>query len=588
MPSQVPIFLPGMSQPSSDERPTQRTAAFGPIPLLTAVMVWCGIAWFGWYRYQPPPVIPADGDPSLFSAERAEAFFQRLYEHATPHPAGQNTEFREQLVSEFEQLGYEVELHHCQSGSRNRRAPRDQLIDLTNLIVTRQGSTDKPPVMLAAHFDSHPDSPGAGDDGAGVCVLLEIARMLAGESQPERSIIFFVSDGEEFGMLGARKFVEEHVLSGQVAAVINLEARGTSGPSLMFETSDQSRWLVNLFAQCSRRPFTSSLFYEIYKTLPNDTDFTVFRDNGMQGMNFAFIGNVRHYHTPHDTFANVSRQSIQHHGEHALELVRRLANMDIERQPAGRAVYFDVMGYRVIRWPSELSIALAVLGGLLAFWLFRPGRENGATADKPSRAWRVAGIGLGLLCVLVSIALGGLLQFGLSLDGALDSPWPRWPVPLILAWWLLAITAMLGLTWWWSEQIRWQDVWLGVWGLWSTIAVVSSVLVNGASYLWIAPLLATGVCAALVAVVGRQRRGATAGLLVISSVSVAMVWLPMESLFYDAIGLNMNAFLILRVALASIGLLPVMAATGRRQLGVTFLVFLAAWVLAVLAAVVLN
>ncbi|MGI9517940.1 MAG: M28 family peptidase [Pirellulaceae bacterium] len=575
-----------MNDKTSSADTQQPTTRLGPWPLILALLAWVAIAWFAWYRYQPPAVVSADADPARFSAERAEVFLERLYRNAEPHPAGNNDEFRQQLIREFEQLGYSVELHRCQSASRNRRAPRDKLISLANMIIRLEGKSSRQPVMLAAHYDSVPDSPGAADDGSAVCVVLEIARMLASEPQPERTIIFFLSDGEEFGLLGARKFVEEHTLSGQIAAVINLEARGTSGPSLLFETSENSRWLVNLFARCSRRPFTSSLFYEIYKTLPNNTDFTVFRDHGMQGLNFAFIGDVRHYHTPDDNFENVNRRSIQHHGEHALELVRQLSHMEIENQRGGRAVYFDVMGMGVVRWPAELSIALAVLGGLLSIWLFRPGSGDESAAGF-SRGSRILGNGLGLLGLLICIGAGLLLQFGLSLDGALDSPWPNWPLPLILSWWLLGLVVLLGLGWWLADRIGWQDVWLGVWGLWATVAVVSSVLLNGASYLWIVPLLITGVFALLATLFG-QPRWSIVAVLVSSTLAVAIIWLPMEPLFYDAVGFNLNSVLIGRVALSLLAFLPLIVATNRRVVSVLLLVALAAWVVSVMASVIMN
>ena len=37
-------------------------------------------------------------------------------------------------------------------------------------------------------------------------------------------------------------------------------------------------------------PVASSLLYSIYKMLPNDTDLTVFREDGdIKGYNFAFL-----------------------------------------------------------------------------------------------------------------------------------------------------------------------------------------------------------------------------------------------------------------------------------------------------------
>ena len=52
-------------------------------------------------------------------------------------------------------------------------------------------------------------------------------------------------------------------------------------------------------------PVTSSMFYEIYRTLPNDTDFTVFKRAGIPGVNFAYIENSQHYHRPQDNQANL-------------------------------------------------------------------------------------------------------------------------------------------------------------------------------------------------------------------------------------------------------------------------------------------
>jgi len=81
-------------------------------------------------------------------------------------------------------------------------------------------------------------------------------------------------------------------LAAQVKAAVNLEARGTSGPSLMFETGSANAWLMHLYESVVARPFTNSMYYVVYKLLPNDTDFTVFKKAGYQGFNFGFIGNV--------------------------------------------------------------------------------------------------------------------------------------------------------------------------------------------------------------------------------------------------------------------------------------------------------
>jgi aminopeptidase YwaD len=70
-------------------------------------------------------------------------------------------------------------------------------------------------IVLGAHHDTTPDSFGANDNGAGVAVLLETARLLAGVSnalgvQPGRTIQFVSFGAEEQGLQGSTAFVERH------------------------------------------------------------------------------------------------------------------------------------------------------------------------------------------------------------------------------------------------------------------------------------------------------------------------------------------------------------------------------------------
>lgn len=81
--------------------------------------------------------------------------------------------------------------------------------------------------------------------------------------------------------------------------VLNLEARGTSGRAVMFETGTGNAAVVPALGD--RVPVATSLSDEVYRMLPNDTDFTVLREAGMTGMNFAVIGTSANYHTPRTT-----------------------------------------------------------------------------------------------------------------------------------------------------------------------------------------------------------------------------------------------------------------------------------------------
>jgi len=109
--------------------------------------------------------------------------------------------------------------------------------------------------MLVAHYDTVSRSPGAADDGAAVAALLETLRALNAGPPLRNDLIVLITDGEEPGMLGARAFVAEHPWLRDVGVVCNFEARGTRGPSIMFETSSDNGRLIREFA---RQPRTSS------------------------------------------------------------------------------------------------------------------------------------------------------------------------------------------------------------------------------------------------------------------------------------------------------------------------------------------
>ena len=98
----------------------------------------------------------------------------------------------------------------------------------------------------------------------------------------------------------------------RVRMTVNVDSRGSRGPSQMFETSRGNAWLVSLMARTLERPVTSSLYYEVYKRMPNDTDFTVTRTIAA-GVNFANTAAIENYHTPLDTLAVADLGTLQHH-----------------------------------------------------------------------------------------------------------------------------------------------------------------------------------------------------------------------------------------------------------------------------------
>jgi hypothetical protein len=178
-------------------------------------------------------------------------------------------------------------------------------------------------------------------------------------------VIFLVTDGEELGLLGAQAFVLQHPWAAGARRVVNLDARGTSGPAEMFETSDGNLDLVRDLARATPHVSATSLASEIYRLMPNDTDLTVFKAAGLRGLGFAFIGSPWNYHHPTDDAAHLDPGSLQQMGEASLGLVRTFASGDLAPGTGRSAVYFNPWGSAFVSysqaWIPWLSILAVIL-----------------------------------------------------------------------------------------------------------------------------------------------------------------------------------------------------------------------------------
>jgi Zn-dependent M28 family amino/carboxypeptidase len=85
-----------------------------------------------------------------------------------------------------------------------------------NIVVTSSGPEEGPFLLLGAHYDSVPGSPGADDNGSAVAVCLESARLLKENEVGSTMIVLF--NREEDGLLGSHEFAA-HVMPQQAWAV---------------------------------------------------------------------------------------------------------------------------------------------------------------------------------------------------------------------------------------------------------------------------------------------------------------------------------------------------------------------------------
>jgi hypothetical protein len=505
-------------------------------------------------RQTPPAAKPLDAPDTEFSAHRARAVLERILGDGAPRPTGSsaNARARETILAELSALGHRASVETGMvCGQWGVCAP------VNNVVSRIAGRESGRAVLLSAHYDSVPSAPGAADDGSGVAAILEIARVLK-HAPPRRPVVLLLGDGEELGLLGAELFVRESRYFAEVDAVVNLEARGSSGPSLMFETSPGNAEVIGAFAGAVSRPLTSSAFYEVYRRLPNDSDFSVFK--------VAFIGGMGRYHTPRDELSALDLRSLQHHGDNALSSIRALT--EISRGHKGHdAVFFDVLGWRVIWWKEALSPWLAGSAAFMLLLALAVGVLRGA--------FRADAFLLSLLLVPALLAAAAVVGVGLEIAlrafGALPSPWVAHPEPtlavclVIVAGTVTALAAAAG-------PERATALWGAIWS-WLCVGAGAAVAkLPGASFLLLVPVLSAALFGLLWFAFPRKNALWSSLAALAPILAAAVLWLPKLSLLYTAVGFASLPALCLAFALPALSLAPLLATpTGllRRALLIT-------------------
>jgi hypothetical protein len=375
---------------------TNRSRALLPAFAIPVFLIVCGFLSYDSTR--PPRALSEDADPALFSASRAVEVLKHV--SAQPHPIGSaaHDRIRDLLLDRLRVLTDEASIQRSEMVSDYRRwSSAVAMATVDNLVARVRGRESGEAVLLMAHYDSAPSSPGAADDGTGVASILETLRALRRGPALRNDLIVLLSDGEEAGLLGAQVFFRQHPWRDEVRLVLNLEARGSRGPVILFETSPGNGRLISEFSKSAYRPLANSLAYEAYKRMPNDTDLSIAKRAGCAGLNFAFTEGVYDYHSAGDSLDHLSLASLQQMGDTTLALTRRFGNLDLDDLHAPDSAYFDPIGRRLIRYPLWLHWVL--FGVLLLLFV--------GTVIRGLRAGRISvgSVALGAAAFLVVLIL---------------------------------------------------------------------------------------------------------------------------------------------------------------------------------------
>lgn len=510
---------------------TERSTA-GPGRGLGFTVVTCAVvaltAGLALRASRPPAPLPASVADDRFSAERAMAHVDVLARAPRPLGTEAHRAAQEYLEAQLESLGLETEVQET-TWVRGFAPGRQTAARVRNVLgrLPGAGTGDVDTLLLMAHYDSQPQTFGAGDDAAGVAAILELLRARSLDGPARNEIVVAFTDAEEVGLIGAEAFAALHPWFERVDRTLNFEGRGQRGPALMFETAEGGVDSARDLARHAPYPAASSMSYEVYRRMPNDTDFSVIKRAGGHGLNFAFIGGLPAYHSMLDTARRLDRGTLQHLGSNALALTRHYASVALGPVPAAEGVYFNLLGLGplwVLSAGTARAVALAALAlAVGACWISRS-RGEGRLAGVPL-AWGLVLLG----AVLTMIFVWGLLRL---LGGAPATPYgvPYAEGTTALGLVLVALGAWGLALGFWRGAVRELLAALAL--LWSLLGVLVAWWVVGLSHLLVVPALSLGVGVMLACLLEPRYRWLPALVALVPGV---LLWAPALELSHQAL-----------------------------------------------------
>jgi len=309
-------------------------------------------------------------------------------------------------------------------------------------------------IVLSAHYDSVPGSPGAGDDASGCGVAIATASELR-RTPLRHTVRVVIFDGEEEGLRGSEAWLRERgpEASRRILADLNLEMlgwAGSAGPVIdVFPKRMGSQrvmppgWLVHAVERSgdavgwpysvadNRHPFLAQLLLRA-ANVNFGADSSSFLRRGIPAVTLSdsSLSDLDPaYHRQTDVAARLDARRLESWTQGAAAAVRRLDVL------AGRPLFEDqylaIFG-RI--WLRRDLIWIGFLLWMLLVFRSRPGRWRGATAEERRRQMRtyLPGFlfrGLLVLAIFLAPVLAVLLW-----PAALLSLAPPKPLPLRILW----------------------------------------------------------------------------------------------------------------------------------------------------------
>jgi hypothetical protein len=520
-----------------------------------AVIALTALTVLSLWSVSTPAAKGTDAPADEFSAARAFAHVDHIGTQVHVTGSSASDEVRDYLQTTLNGYGLNARVQEAVGGT-DKLGGTYVMARVRNLIAVLPGTDPTGKLFLVAHYDSVQVSYGANDDGAGVATLLETARILSQGPRPRNDVVFVFTDAEEACLCGAEAFVSQDELAADGGVVLNFEARGSSGPVVMFETSRGNADLVGVYGDAVPHPVATSFAVEVYRILPNDTDFTPFRESGkFTGLNSAYIDGSAVYHSPEDRPSYMDKGSLQMHGDNALALARSLGSADLgqlSKASPEDSSYFPFLGF-LVRYPGWLVWPLAGLALLSVVGLAVIARRRGLTTYGRSGLGFASAFVPLLLAVVGAQGLWTVLTLIRPSYAVMLDPWhPGWFRLAVVG---LATAIVLA---WFGVLRRRLGAWglmIGSFGLLAALGIVLATFTPGGSYLAAIPTLFVAVGCTVGLMAGRWLRVLAPAVGIAAAIPVLA---PTISLFFPALGLATGAAAAIFTVLLAFAALPVL------------------------------
>jgi Peptidase family M28 len=294
-------------------------------------------------------------------------------------------------------------------------------------LVTRFGPGGGKALLVMAHYDTVPTSPGGVDNAGAVAVVLELARVLAAAPPPAPVMLVFTAN-EEIGLVGAEALAGRR--GDAIGFAVALDLIGGSGDLSLNGASRligaaELGWLARAADRAGvvvRAPLPHRVVSRAWPQVER-SDHGPFTRRGIAAVHFYHRGQDGEaidlaYHGARDTAARVERRALDEVGR----LLRALTEVP---PPAHDGDGFWVPLARnvvVPRWPLvALDVVLAALAlGLLTTFPSTTSRARGGL-----------GVIVGLVCYAAAIAATAAIE-RFATDGH-PASWLHAPGPSVLA-----------------------------------------------------------------------------------------------------------------------------------------------------------